>query len=75
MSDQDIKPTHAEDTTPPAPELPENEEPISLTREFFLFIIENKKWWMVPLILFFLILMLVVLAQNTPLMPFIYSLM
>lgn len=74
MSDQDIKPTQTENTTPPVPEFIDDEEPISLVREFYLFLTENKKWWMVPLILFFLLLMLVVLANNTPLMPFIYSL-
>ena len=48
---------------------------LSIMREFFLFLRENKKTWMIPVvaILMFLGLILVV-TQGSALAPFIYAL-
>lgn len=75
MSDTDMKPTESDTTPSPSTDFSDDEKPISLVREFYLFLTENKKWWMVPLIAFFLILMAAVVMTNSPLAPFIYSLL
>ena len=49
------------------------EEPISLVREFFLFIVENKAWWMIPIILVLGLVSLFVLLTTTGAAPFIYT--
>jgi hypothetical protein len=47
----------------------------SLVREFFLFIKHEKKWWLVPLIVVLLLVgALLILAQSSPLAPFLYPL-
>ena len=47
----------------------------SLTREFFLFIKEEKKWWLVPLIGVLLIVgAFLVFASSSPFAPFLYPL-
>ncbi len=47
---------------------------MSLIKEVWLYMRQNKKYWLIP-ILFILILMsvLLVLAQSSALAPFIYS--
>lgn len=47
----------------------------SLTKEFFLFIKQEKKWWLIPLIAVLLIVSLLVLfATVSPFAPFLYPL-
>jgi hypothetical protein len=47
----------------------------SMLKEFFTFLWEHKLWWMIPI---FLVLfrgsLIRVLAQGSPLAPFIYTL-
>jgi hypothetical protein len=47
---------------------------MSLIKEIWLYLRQNKKYWLIPII-FILILMslLLVLAQGSALAPFIYS--
>jgi len=47
---------------------------ISLIKEIWLYLRQNKKYWLIPII-FILILMsvLLILAQGSALAPFIYS--
>ncbi|HVE55198.1 MAG TPA: DUF5989 family protein [Pyrinomonadaceae bacterium] len=47
---------------------------ISLVKEIWLYLRQNKKYWLIPII-FILILMsvLLILAQSSALAPFIYS--
>lgn len=47
---------------------------MSLVKEIWLYLRQNKKYWLIPII-FILILMsvLLVLAQSSALAPFIYS--
>jgi len=47
---------------------------MSLVKEIWLYMRQNKKYWLVP-ILFILILMsvLLIVAQSSALAPFIYS--
>jgi len=47
---------------------------MSLVKEIWLYLRQNKKYWLIPII-FVLILMsvLLVLAQSSALAPFIYS--
>ncbi len=47
----------------------------SLTKEFFLFIKQEKKWWLIPLIAVLLIVgALVMFAISSPIAPFLYPL-
>lgn len=47
---------------------------LSLAREFWLFLRENKKFWLLPIVIV-LILMgaLLIFAQSSALAPFIYT--
>jgi len=47
---------------------------MSLIKEIWLYLRENKKYWLIPII-FILILMsvLLIVAQSSALAPFIYS--
>ena len=47
---------------------------MSLIREIWLYLRQNKKYWLIPII-FILILMsvLLIVAQSSALAPFIYS--
>jgi len=47
---------------------------MSLIKEIWLYLRQNKKYWLIPII-FILILMsvLLILAQSSALAPFIYS--
>ena len=51
-----------------------DEKPLSLPREFLLFILENKAWWMVPILLVLAVLGLLAWAAGTGAAPFIYTL-
>ncbi len=64
-------------------DLPENaaefeklapEKQLSLTQEFFVFVMENKKWWLVPILLVFSIVGVLVALASTGAAPFIYTL-
>lgn len=50
------------------------EKQLSLVREFYLFVTENKKWWLVPILLVFGLLGLLVFFSSTGAAPFIYAL-
>jgi hypothetical protein len=50
------------------------EQSLSLAREFWLFITENKKWWMIPILLVMSLVGLLVLLASTGAAPFIYTL-
>ena len=50
------------------------EESLSLAREFWLFITENKKWWMIPILLVMSLVGLLALLASTGAAPFIYTL-
>ncbi|MBI4055260.1 MAG: hypothetical protein HY402_03915 [Elusimicrobia bacterium] len=46
-----------------------------ILREFFSFLWENKLWWMIPMFLVLLFFgALVILASQSPVAPFIYTL-
>ncbi len=48
---------------------------ISLLREFWLFLRQNKKLWLLPIIIVMLLLgALLIFAQGSALAPFIYTL-
>jgi hypothetical protein len=49
-------------------------EQISLVREFFQFIAENKKWWLTPIVLVLLLMGMIVVLGGTGAAPFIYTL-
>jgi Family of unknown function (DUF5989) len=46
----------------------------SVTREFWLFLRENKKFWLLPPLAALLLLGLIVILGGTAAAPFIYSL-
>lgn len=47
---------------------------LSILKEFWSFLKEQKKWWLIPIIFFLLLLGIVlVTAQGSALAPFIYS--
>ena len=50
------------------------EERLSLTREFLLFVVENKKWWLIPILLVLALVGLLVVLGSTGATPFIYTL-
>jgi len=50
------------------------EKQLSLTQEFFVFVMENKKWWLVPILLVFSIVGGLVALASTGAAPFIYTL-
>jgi hypothetical protein len=49
------------------------EQSLSLAREFWLFITENKKWWMIPILLVMSLVGLLVVLAATGVAPFIYT--
>ncbi|HOE95453.1 MAG TPA: DUF5989 family protein [Candidatus Sumerlaeota bacterium] len=63
------------DLEPHDPTELEDEPRPSLIQEFIWFLRENKKWWLVPLILMFLALGALIFLGNSPVMPFIYTLL
>jgi len=47
---------------------------VSLIREFWLFLGQNKKLWMLPIVVVFVLLgVLLVFAETSALAPFIYT--
>tara|TARA_R110002049_G_scaffold2750_10_gene22436 strand:+ start:74975 stop:75187 length:213 start_codon:yes stop_codon:yes gene_type:complete len=50
------------------------EKPISLVREFLIFIKEEKKWWMIPILLVLAVLGIAAALTSTGAAPFIYTL-
>ena len=51
-----------------------DEQPLSLAKEFLLFITENKKWWLIPILLVLGLVGLLVMLGSTGAAPFIYTL-
>jgi hypothetical protein len=47
---------------------------MSIVREFFQFIVENKAWWMVPILLALALIGILVALAPTGATPFIYTL-
>ena len=48
---------------------------VRITLELFGFLVHRRAWWMIPVVAGLLVVgLLVVLAEATPLGPFIYSL-
>jgi len=48
---------------------------ISLLKEFWQYLIQNKKWWLTPIIVMLLLLgALIFFTQGTSVAPFIYTL-
>jgi hypothetical protein len=46
-----------------------------LLRDLWSFMKERKKWWLIPIVVMLVLVgMLIVLAQSSPLSPFIYAL-
>lgn len=46
-----------------------------LIKEFGQFIVQEKKWWLIPLIAILLMLsFFIVIAESSPLAPFLYPL-
>jgi hypothetical protein len=50
-----------------------DEAPLSLPREFLLFLREHKKWWLVPILLAMAVLGLLAMLTSTGAAPFIYT--
>ncbi|NQT61595.1 MAG: hypothetical protein HQ556_01440 [Candidatus Marinimicrobia bacterium] len=47
---------------------------LSITKEFILFLRENKKSWMIPIVAMLLFLgIIIVVGQGSSLAPFIYA--
>ena len=47
---------------------------LSILKELFEFLINNKKWWLMPIILILVIFgTIIVLAEGSALAPFIYA--
>lgn len=47
---------------------------VSLIREFWAFLAQNKKLWMLPIVIVFVVLgILLVFAETSALAPFIYT--
>ena len=47
---------------------------LSLPREFWVFITENKKWWLIPIVLVLSLVGLLAALASTGAAPFIYTL-
>ncbi|MCK6529781.1 DUF5989 family protein [Myxococcota bacterium] len=46
-----------------------------LLREFLLFLRERKVWWMTPILVVLLLMaVFIVLAETSPVLPFVYTL-
>lgn len=45
-----------------------------IARDLLRYAMDNKKWWLLPIVLVSLLLVALVVAGNTPLAPFIYTL-
>jgi hypothetical protein len=49
------------------------EKPLSLPRQFIMFLMENKKWWLLPIVLVLGAISLLALFAGTGAAPFIYT--
>jgi hypothetical protein len=49
------------------------EKPLSLPRQFLLFLRENKKWWLLPIVLMLGMISLLALFAGGGAAPFIYT--
>jgi hypothetical protein len=49
-------------------------ENVSLAREIFDFLKDNKKWWLLPIISTFFVISVLLLLSSTAAAPFIYTL-
>lgn len=49
------------------------EQQLSLVREFWVFILENKAWWMIPILLVLAVVGLLLVLASTGAAPFIYT--
>ncbi len=48
---------------------------ISILKEFWLFIKQEKKWWLIPIIIILVLLgMFLAFASSSPLAPWLYPL-
>lgn len=69
--------------TPETPEQPNrsqsrfeqlaNEQQLSLGREFWLFVVENKAWWIVPILIVLALIGILIALSATGATPFIYT--
>ncbi len=50
------------------------ERPLSLLREFLVFIMENKAWWLIPIVASLGLIGLLIALGSTGAAPFIYTL-
>ena len=50
------------------------EEQLSLAKEFYYFVTENKKWWLIPIVVVFGAISLLLALGSTGAAPFIYTL-
>ncbi|NUQ61745.1 MAG: hypothetical protein HUU20_04605 [Pirellulales bacterium] len=54
-------------------ELAAQAKPLSLPRQFLLFLMENKKWWLLPIVLILGAVGILALFAGTGAAPFIYT--
>ena len=48
---------------------------LSVIKEFWAFLKENKKWWLLPIVAFLIFLgLLIVLTEGSAIAPFVYTL-
>lgn len=48
---------------------------LSVTKELFAFLWQNKLWWMMPIVIVLLLLgLLIIFTQSSAVVPFIYTL-
>ena len=50
-----------------------DQQPLSLPREFLLFLKENKKWWLLPIVLVLGMIGLLALFAGSGAAPLIYT--
>ena len=49
------------------------EQQMSLARELWFFIVENKAWWMIPIVIVLALIGILIALSATGATPFIYS--
>jgi len=48
---------------------------LSIIKEFWIFLKDNKKWWLLPIVIVFLLLgALILFSESSAVVPFIYAL-
>ncbi len=50
-----------------------DEQQLSLARELWFFIVENKAWWMIPIVVVLALIGILIALSATGATPFIYS--